>query len=183
MRLFISIELPKEIRDYLEELKSTLRRLPAKIKWVAKKNLHITLKFLGEVEDKKIEILKKRLENIKTNPFEIELSRIGFFPSSNYIRVIWVGVIPEENVIRLQRMIDGELIDMFPGEQRFEAHITIGRVKFIKDREKFVKELSDVRIKNIKFRVNNFKLMKSTLRREGPIYEEIASFELKNFHQ
>ena len=73
MRCFIAIDLPDHVIDYLYEFQNKLKQLPAKIKWVEKKNLHLTLKFLGEIDDKKYEDLKEFLSKIHYNSFEANL--------------------------------------------------------------------------------------------------------------
>ena len=89
MRTFIAIFLPKEILDYLYEVENKLKKeLPAKINWVAKENLHFTLKFLGQVDEKNINSIKERLNRIKFGSFKIDLDKIGVFPNEEFIRVI-----------------------------------------------------------------------------------------------
>jgi len=132
MRLFIGIFLPREVLDYLYEVQNNLKKsLPAKITWVHKKILHLSLKFLGEVNENKIDEIKEKLNKIKFKPFKVKLDKIGVFPNENYIKVIWVSLNPKEEVIGLQQKIDSELLNLFPKDQRFSAHMTFGRVKFI----------------------------------------------------
>src|SRR3989344_1824156 len=140
MRLFIGIFLSGEILDYLYEVQNKLKKsLPAKITWVHKKILHLSLKFLGEVNENKIDEIKEKLNKIKFKSFKIKLDKIGVFPNENYIRVVWVGLNPKEEVIELQQKIDSELLTLFSKDQRFSAHMTFGRVKFIKDKEEYNK--------------------------------------------
>src|SRR3989344_1853325 len=171
MRCFVAIELPKEIKEYLFDLQKTLSGEDAKINWVAKKNFHLTLKFLGEIDDARVEEVKKRLEVIKFEPFNIKLNKIGFFPNEDYIRVIWVGLEPEEKIIGLQRQIDSLLMDLFPREQVFSAHLTLGRVKFIRDKKRFMSRVLGVNMAEFESEVIEFKLIKSELTKDGPWYE------------
>ena len=113
MRLFIGIFLPKEVLDYLYEAQNRLKKnLPAKITWVHKKILHLSLKFIGEVNENKINEIKERLNEIKFKSFKVKLDKIGVFPNENYIRVIWISLNPKEKVIELQQKVDSELLDL-----------------------------------------------------------------------
>lgn len=178
MRLFIGIFLPKEILDYLYEVQNILKKsLPAKITWVNKKILHLSLKFLGEINENKINEIKERLSKIKFKPFKVNLDKMGVFPNENYIRVIWIGLSPKGKVIGLQQKIDSELLDLFPKDQRFSAHMTFGRVKFIKDKEEFKKNL-EIDIEEKEFEIKEFCLVKSELSKDGPKYEILERFKL-----
>ena len=79
-------------------------------------------------------------------------------------------------IYELQQKIDSRLADLFPKDDRFKPHITLARVKFIKDKVKFIRELKQIKIEKKEFSVSNFKLMKSTLTPEGPVYEDLAVF-------
>ena len=178
MRLFIGIFLPEEILDYLYEVQNKLKKsLPAKITWVTKKVLHINLKFIGEVNESNLSLIKERLNKIKFKPFKVKLDKIGVFPNENYIRVIWIGFKQERRIIELQQKIDAELLDLFPKDQRFSAHLTFGRVKFIKDKEEFRKNIK-LEIKDKEIQVNEFCLVKSELSKDGPKYEILERFKL-----
>lgn len=176
MRLFVGVDFPKGVKDELSLIQKQINSNLAKIKWVAKKNLHLTLKFLGEVELEKLEQIKTKLKNINFTPFEVRLSKLNLFPDWNNPKTIWVGLLPEENVSDLQKKIDAELLSFFKFDQRFIPHLTLGRVKFVKRRNLFLNELKNVSVNDKKFELNNFKLIKSTLNKDGPVYEILESF-------
>ena len=176
MRLFLSVELPKEIKDYLYNLQKEVRE--AKINWVSKKNLHLTLKFLGEVDEEKLPEIIKVIKEINSKKFEVSLSNLGFFPSKEKPKVIWVGLEPEDNVIELQQKVDEALLTVFPTEQQFQAHLTLGRVKQIRREKDFQASLDAITIDQLNFKVTSFKLMKSVLRKSGAIYEELENVNL-----
>ncbi len=178
MRLFVAVELPEDVRDYLFNLENSLNSQDVKIKWVAKKNIHLTLKFLGYVDDSKVDDVKKRLKDIKHAKFRVALNKLGWFPGGNNIRVIWIDVKPEEDVMRLQKEVDSSLLDMFSSEQRFYSHLTLGRVKGIRDKAAFLKRLQGVDVRKIEFDVDEFILVESKLRRDGPIYTVVEKFKL-----
>lgn len=173
MRAFIAIETPEEIGSVLEEIQKKFKDA-GKINFT-KKPYHLTLKFLGDISEDQAEKIRSLLRNIKIRPFELELSELGVFPNESYIRVLWVGVKDSSKVNELQQQIDLKLADMFAKDTRFHAHITLGRVKFIKDKER-VKELLKTKIPPLKFEVKEFKLIKSELTPNGPEYEDVEVF-------
>jgi len=177
MRTFISIEPPKEIRDYLFDIQKKLKSSSAKVKWIAKKHQHITLLFIGEVDENKLQQIKKRLSKIKFNKFELNLDKIGVFPDENNIRIIWAGLNPRNKVIELQQKIDSELLDIIKINTEFKAHLTLGRVKLVKNKEKF-KEKLNLEIEKKKFEVTEFKLIKSELTKDGPKYTGLEVYNL-----
>lgn len=172
MRAFIAIEIPEEINEVLKKIQKKFEGL-GKINFT-KKPYHLTLKFLREINEEQAEKIKSLLKNIKLKPFELELTELGVFPNENYIRVLWIGV-KGGRIYELQQQIDSKLADMFEKDTRFHAHITLGRVKFVKNKEK-IKELLKTESPKLKFEVKEFKLIKSELTPEGPKYEDISVF-------
>lgn len=170
MRLFISIELPEEVKDELWKLQEGFKDL-AKVKWVAKKNYHICLKFLGEVSESKVEKIKSALKTIKFNSFSTSLNKIGVFPHEGHVNVIWVDVEPADKVINLQSEIEDSLKDLFKRDNRFAVHITLGRVKSIADKKEFIEKLKGLSPNKINFKIEKFHLVESKLSKEGPKYK------------
>lgn len=176
MRLFIAIEIPNDIRNYLGEVQEKIDGATNKIKFVDKNNIHLTLKFLGEVQPDKTEEIKEILKKIPIKPFSVHLDKIGVFPSESYIRVIWVGLKPENDILELQKNIDEKLKKLFKKEKNFKSHLTLARVRFIYDKNNFIGKLKKINIEEKKFNVENFKLIKSTLTGEGAVYEDFEVF-------
>ncbi|HSO27070.1 MAG TPA: RNA 2',3'-cyclic phosphodiesterase, partial [Anaerolineales bacterium] len=112
IRAFIAIELSPEIRARLEEVIQTLKsRLePSAVRWTPANNIHLTLKFLGNVSDTNIEVLQKLLGATIGNhdPFEISVGDIGAFPSTRRPRVLWSGVQAPADLAQLQHAIEAE---------------------------------------------------------------------------
>jgi len=177
MRVFIAIDLPKEVKNYLFELQKELSGF-GKINWVAKKNLHLTLKFLGDINEEKLGEVKESLKQIKISKFKIFLSDVGVFPKREFIRVVWAGLKPAEVIMELQKKIDELLLDKFSSDQRFQAHLTLGRVKFLKDKKGFLDKIDNINVKKIDFEVDCFKLVKSDLTKDGPKYTILESYDL-----
>lgn len=176
MRLFIAVDLPRNIKDYLYELQRKIGSEYAKIKWVEKKNLHLTLKFLSEIDDEKVEDLKKKLGNIKFDKFSVKLTKFGIYPNESRINVVWVGLEPESKIIDLQKKIDLETLNF--GDIRLGAHITFGRIKFIKNKEKFKDKLFNIKVDNLEFDIDSFRLYKSVLSKDGPRYIVLKEYKL-----
>lgn len=177
MRAFIAFEIPEEIKKVLIEAQSQLDKCKAKLKIT--KDFHLTLKFLGEIDEKKVEEIKKKLNEIKFDSFETSLTNIGVFPGENSIRVVWVGLNDSENKITgLQKEVDSKMETLgFKKDTRFHPHLTLARIKFVKDKQDFIKSLKEIKIEKKAFEVSEFKLIKSTLTGEGPVYEDLAVFQ------
>ena len=172
MRCFISIDIPKEIH---EEIKNIQNSLPEFLGRKTKlENLHLTLKFLGEVDEKTLEKVKEKLKEIKLKRFESKIDLIGVF-SENFIRIIWLHL---SNCGSLQKKVDRSLEGLFNVEDRFMSHLTIARVKKVNDKKKFLQELRKIKFSKVKFNVNGFKLKKSNLGPEGPVYETLECYSL-----
>ncbi len=173
MRIFIAVEIPEKIKTILKDLQKQLNDGNAKVKWV--NDFHLTLKFLGEISEVKLERVKERLKGITFKDFEAEFTNLGVFPSNNYINIVWIGLKPEKKIKSLQLRIDNALRDLFTSDNKFKAHITIGRVKIINDKKIFLEKLNNI-IMEEGFTIKNFKLIKSTLKTTGPEYETLEVY-------
>tara|TARA_Y100000310_G_scaffold68197_1_gene63507 strand:+ start:18349 stop:18879 length:531 start_codon:yes stop_codon:yes gene_type:complete len=174
MRLFVALDFEK-FKGYFEELQITLSKIIGlKIKMVS--SYHLTMKFLGDVEDSKVDEIIKKLKNIEFTEFEVGLNDLGLFPDRKNPRVVWVGVKPEDGVVELQKQISTGLVD-FQDDYNFKPHITLGRIKAIEDKKLFLDRLNEIKIDNKTLKINSFCLYKSDLTREGPVYEVIEKFD------
>ena len=173
MRLFIAIDF-NELKDYFVELQS---QLPKNAKLSLTKTFHLTLKFLGEMQPNNVETIIDNLKNIKFNPFNVFLDSIGIFPTENYIRVVWVGLKPEDGILELQKHIDESLIKLFKKEKEFKAHITLARVKYPENKKQSLEELKKIKVENKKIEIKDFRLIKSTLNPKVNVYEDLDVFK------
>ena len=170
MRCFISIDLSVKATKEIARLQRIIK--PYFVgKITSSENLHLTLKFLGEIEDDTLNEIKKGLSSIKYHPFELTLEGIGVF-SQEIIKIVWVKV----STVPLQQLIDNCLSDIFKPEHRFMGHVTIARVKKLKDKDKFLKLINSTNINMITFIVREFYLKESILTKEGPIYKVINKY-------
>lgn len=179
MRLFVAVDVPKEIKDDLYRIQNYVPGSLAKVKWVAKKNLHITLKFLGEVKERELPELIARLEKVTFKKFKLSLKDMGFYNYSGEPKVIRLNFEDTSWVYDLQRKIDEELLDMFSSDQKFSAHLTLGRIKSLKKKDDFFKKVSSFRFSKFDFIVNQFCLIESVLTKDGPKYKVIKNFKHK----
>ena len=177
-RCFISINIPK---DTAERVKETQNKLPDfNGKKTGKENLHLTLKFLGELSPLEIKKVKEILREIKFKKFSLEAESLGVF-SKKFIRIIWLHLMGAEE---LQKKIDKEIslnMENFGKERRFMSHLTIARVNSLPsgtDKERFLKELDSIKIPEISFPVKEFCLMSSELKSSGAEHNVIERFEL-----
>lgn len=188
MRTFIAIALPKEIKDYLSNLQTQLKASGADVKWVAAQNIHLTLKFLGEIEAKKLEEISFILKDVSRgkNPFSVSLSCLGAFPKIHFPRIIWIGLDKGDKEIKeiaqeLEQKIEKTGV---PAESKpFSSHITIGRTKSMLNRDKLIVnfKIQEDFLKQYhpEFNVTKITLFKSTLTPKGPIYEVLKEAELR----
>ena len=174
MRWFIGIDLSVDATQEIERLQRIIK--PHFIgKITSSENLHLTLKFLGEIEDTTLDYVKKELSTIKHQSFELTLNELGVF-SQQFIKMVWVKV----STVPLQSLIDNYLKDIFEPEHRFMGHITIARVKRIEDKQSFLKLINNTTINKIIFTVREFYLKESILTNKGPIYKVIDKYCLKS---
>ncbi len=189
MRTFIAIELPKEIRNALTLLQEQLRKSGSDVKWVNPENIHLTLKFLGERDEKKIKKIIEILDEIvkdKTS-FMANISTIGAFPKINFPRVLWAGIDKGDNEIKeIFKELEEKIAKVgIPKENRpFSSHITLGRTRSTLNRQELVRELNNRQENipseiNLEFHVTKITLFKSTLTPKGSIYEILKEASLK----
>ena len=183
MRTFIAIELNKEIKDSLTEIQKELESSQADIKWVKPENIHLTLKFLGEVKEAKIPEIIQRLQEFgdQIKPFTVRISDLGAFPSPTSARVIWAGVKEETTeLMKLAEIIEDGLVKLgFPKESRkFSAHLTLGRLRSNKNKGKLIRELEKIKIPGLTQRINSIGLFKSVLHPTGGVYQKLSAINL-----
>ncbi len=181
MRLFIAVEIPEENKNYIKSIQEEIKTESAKLSFV--EEFHITLKFLGEVDENKVEKIKSSLENIEFEKFNSFINdKIGFFPSEKNPRVVWLDILPEEHFSELKSTIDVVLKGLFKPDGKFKAHLTLARIKFVKNKKEFnekVKHLKNLSFEKKQFLTGGIKLVKSTLSRTGPEYEDVFVKNLK----
>ena len=181
IRCFFSIDI--EDKSTLEQIIFVQKRLQetgANLRLVAPENIHITLKFVGEVPSDFVDRMINFSSEIEFSPFRVELRDVGCFPSLRRINVIWVGI--KEGNIGLMSIFQGlesrmRQLGLKPERRGFSPHITIARARSGRNRDKLaeiVDEVSDTFFGV--FEVMNFRLKKSVLKPSGPTYSTIHQF-------
>ncbi len=175
MRCFAAVDLDDSLKNKIKILQERIADYDVKL--VEPQNLHFTLKFLGETDELTIGKVRERLGQVATNfhPFNATIKEVGVFPNMNYIRVIWLGC---KDMLNLQNAVNEALSDMFKKEKP-SPHLTIARVRSGRYRNQiaeFASQHKDMEIGAM--RVDKIKLKKSTLTRQGPVYEDIGAIGL-----
>lgn len=188
VRAFVAIELPPQVRDVLAGLVQELSRARLRgVRLVRPEGVHLTLKFLGDVQVAQVEAIACALARVARahEPFLLELAGAGVFPERSAPRVLWVGIEGDMEPLRaLQRDVEAALETLgFAREERgFKPHLTIGRIKegaSPADRREAERALASAWTSpGVRMEVGSVSLMKSILRPDGAIYERLASVSL-----
>lgn len=146
MRSFVAIELQEKLRASLGKLVAELRSCGADVKWVRPEGIHLTLRFLGEIDPAQVELIHLALGEVVSahEPFVLTAKGLGCFPSMEQARVVWVGLDGETwRLSTLQREVEKALVELgFPRENRpFRPHLTLGRVRSPRARHALVSRI------------------------------------------
>jgi 2'-5' RNA ligase len=188
LRAFIAVEIPLDIRQDIEHATSNLRRgTGSLIRWVAVENMHLTLKFLGDIPTANMEVLTQmiRAEADSFNCFDIHLTGIGSFPNPKRPRVIYIGIQAPAELEAFQSQLESATRRLgYNSEERaFAPHLTIGRVRQNippDDLQKIRRALEASKIDSPgTARVNSVHLYKSDLKPTGPVYTKLFSAHLR----
>jgi len=187
LRMFIAIELSPSITGRVQKLIGELSTSTARVKWVPSKNMHLTLKFLGNVDEMDLPELCKAMDQVTKEipPFDIEAGGVGAFPDPRFARTLWLGMLRgAEELAELHAALDAKLRPLgYRSEARaFKPHLTIGRVQ---DSEQTVFDELAARLESLKdfhggvTDVSDITLFTSDLRRDGPLYDALHTAELR----
>ena len=189
MRVFTAIEIPPEIKTALLETQRDFKKLDIDVKWVEPQNIHLTLKFLGEINQGQSESIITVLDGIvqNKNTYKIGLGEVGIFPNISSPRIIWIGLedgIGETKQIFLETEAGLKELGFGKEERIFSPHITLGRIRSFKNKH-LLKEMVSCKNNRLKespleFFAGGITLFSSTLTPKGPIYEPIKKFTLRN---
>lgn len=186
LRLFIAILLPEEIREKIQDLidfsKDKLKFSP--INWVKKENLHLTLRFIGEVNEAQLNSIYNACSNTvsKLSTFYVKLGSCGAFPEWGRARVLWIGLEPDDKLRDIAEFLNKNLCRAGFGvpDKPFSAHITLCRIK-----DRIRKDILETVMKEAKedklgsshnFLVNSISVVQSILRQEGSLYKTLKNF-------
>jgi len=187
LRLFFAINLPLDIKRKLGNLQAYLQTTQVNVKWVEQQNLHLTVKFLGEVDGNRVSEISQTVKKTVagTGSFELIFNELGFFPGARRPKVVWLAVAGEvDKFLLLHRRLEESLaaLGWASDSQNFVPHLTLGRLRTLQASELLVSKVDEVR-KNWSSSsvvVSSIELMKSQLTPEGPIYQVLESIKLNS---
>jgi RNA 2',3'-cyclic 3'-phosphodiesterase len=182
-RLFIGIKIESQYKLELFYYELRKKFKSSDINWVHPKNFHLTLKFLGDVKSHLINPISSLLSHIslKHKPFILNYNKPGFFGTLNNPKVLWVDFISNQELNLLQNSIDKSLTGLgFDIEnKKYSPHLTLARVKRFKE-ENLFRDIFNIKIMSLEAsNVNEFQLIQSNLKQEGPEYSILTSFKLE----
>ncbi len=183
MRVFIGIKLDERVHDEIEKFLAPFKKISSPIRWAKPENVHITLKFIGEVPEEKYAKIEKHLgeADFNTGPFDLRLAGCGKFGRGNSLDIFWIGISPCDPLTRVFKKIEDTLAKSgIEKEKRpFTPHITVGRNKKNFNFKSFFQLIEENRDRLIsEFNVDRFQVFKSQLKPEGPIYTILKEIPL-----
>ena len=186
IRTFIAVDLNPRIKKTIKHIQNYLDRANCDVKWVKPENIHLTLKFLGDINIKEIDALTQLLSNLLQNikPIETEFTLLNAFPDISQPHIIWAGLKDDsQKIAHLVKFLEKSLGRIgFKEEQKpFRPHITIGRIRTQNNISNLSHALSDYTVPDTQTQtIKHITLYKSTLTSHAPIYDKLATFDLHN---
>ncbi|MBP1662546.1 MAG: 2'-5' ligase [Thermoplasmatales archaeon] len=180
-RGFIAIDIAST--PHILTFENEIKKTGADVKLVEPENIHITLKFLGDTEETMIDAIEQCMKDsvATVKPFQITLRGTGVFPNKNYIKVIWLGIQDDGQIEPIAQVLEESLASLgFKKEKRgFSAHLTIGRIRTAKNKEKLLTTLEHHRDDEFTTQeVHRIVLKKSELTQSGPIYTTLREVHI-----
>jgi RNA 2',3'-cyclic 3'-phosphodiesterase len=186
MRTFIAIPLPAECRTMLEQLQRTLKTFQADVRWVPAPSIHLTLRFLGEIDPKMIPQITEALHNSpkSSQAIALRLHGLGSFPALRNPRVLWCGIDGEIlQLAQLQHQVDHVCESFgFPPEGRpFVPHLTLGRVNGKRNLQPLLDYIKMGTDLEARFHADCFHIYKSILRPQGAEYSVLSTIPVISY--
>lgn len=188
IRAFIAIDLNEPIRRFLSDLIRDFKSLGLDARWARPENIHLTLKFLGEVSEEQLDLLAEALRKAAGTAvsFSLTVQGVGVFPSSRRPRIVWAGLQREPNLTHLQREVEDRMNRLgFEREQRpFKPHLTLARIRRPGRTQKIKGWLRDhSQLQGPSWTVNEITLFRSELTPEGARYTPLAKHRFADSSQ
>ena len=187
MRIFIGLDIPDEIRSRIGNYMQSVRELAPDARWVRIESVHVTLKFVGEAAESRVQAVQAALSQIQVPPFEIEFKNVGFFPTSRSARAFWIGIHASEALPQLAGTIEQQLekLGIAKEEKPYKPHLTLARAPMGRGAGKCFQGLQQ-RLdpaESLPFgtmTAREFFLYKSQLLRGGARYTKLQGFPLES---
>jgi len=176
-RLFVAIEMPEQVQQEIETIQRHLRAQSLFYgKFIRPDQVHLTLKFIGEVADKNIHNIEQSLKSVTFKKIVCQLGSLDVFERRGFINIIFINLFCTE-LAQLAHDIEQALVEWVEPEKRdFVSHMTIARVKKVVDKEELLKTVGSFEVPSMTFDVDSFVLMESELTPEGPVYQGIQRY-------
>jgi 2'-5' RNA ligase len=179
-RLFVALNIPEELKEKIIVLRNSVIPNPFYYKWETPDKIHLTLKFIGEIEDNLVKEIEAGLVFISGyKPFNCILNKFGFFFSRGKPVILWLGFIINEEIFDLVRELNERLVQ-FGIEQekrKFKPHLTLMRIKKNLDKN-FIYSFENCKLPEIKFTADSVSLIKSELHPDKSKYTKIKNYNL-----
>ena len=175
VRVFVGILLPENLKTSVTEAQKNLENLPIECKFIEPENLHISLDFIGEVDEDQLEKIKNKISGLVkyAASFQIEIGDLKLIPNERYVRVIALEINSPDLFLlgkKLKELIGGDVKS---------PHLTLCRVKKVLSKKELIEKFELFKRGSIgSFKVSSIQLIKSELRREGPAYSVVSDFAL-----
>jgi 2'-5' RNA ligase len=180
MRLFVALEISSTVRENLAELLKSLRSISPQTRWARPENLHVTLRFIGEVSEARLAGIRGALFGVRSHqPVTLEFRGLGFFPNEKHPRVFWAGIDASPNLKTLAADIDGATEKLgIPVEKRpFSPHLTLARFEPPRLPEKLRPPIQENAVRDFgSLCAKDFHLIESKLKPSGAEYTTLESF-------
>lgn len=173
-RCFVGVKLHEDLKDNIVKIQQSIKSLPIDCKLVERENLHICMSFLGEVEEEKLGSLYENLDNVcsKHHSMSVKVSGIKLIPNEKYVRVIVLDCSSKE----LENLCNN--IEKGVGGDAKPPHITLCRVKDIRDKYQTIRKIKEIGSSAGEFEIFSIQIIKSQLQKSGPIYSIIHEAKL-----
>jgi 2'-5' RNA ligase len=182
VRTFVAVEISQSLKDDFKDIQESLKKEGLFLRWVKPQDIHLTMKFLGEIDKDLLPQIDKTVGEVceRNEIFSINLKGVGSFLRRGSSGVVWIGIDEMPSLTVLHSHLEGALEKIgFTQEARFTPHLTLGRIKLVEDRVHFrqiIEKYCDLDCGTMM--VTALSLMKSDLKPEGPVYTRLSQFPL-----
>ena len=180
-RLFIALIIPDEVKKKIFEIRNEIIPDWGKYKWEREEKIHLTLKFIGEIDDDKVDEISGSLNFILNySKFYCKFSRFGFFFKRGIAKILWISLSTDNSLLKLVDEINSNLekLSITKDERKFKPHLTLLRMKG-KESKSFIKNFEEFILPEINFIADEAALIKSELLPDSSKYTEIKKYKLK----
>jgi 2'-5' RNA ligase len=184
IRSFIALDLPDNLKKNLQNLQDKARKHTDCVRWVKPDNIHLTLKFLGAIEESQVEPIARILENMTIGiaPFRLQVKGFGAFPNARNPKVIWVGMDDnQQRVVLFQEKLEETLtaIGFAPEKRTYSPHLTLGRVKESRAKRDIEQLIEKYKNEDLGyFTADTIVFYQSVLQPSGPVYSSLKTIQL-----